>query len=112
LVHPDWYQQGKLLETIFIDEVSVLRKSLVSEAVVDSVKNGMFIRYGILEVSADEIRAAGCVFEITADVWPTDSHAILRRRDTGGKSLRATHSEAISLIALANRSLPLVRNPK
>ena len=118
LVNPVWYPQGKLQEPIFLDEISVLRKALVSQQIVDAVKNGMFAAFGILEVGADEIRSAGCVFEITADIWqgqsiwPTDAHAILRRRNTGGKNLRITHQEAINLIDLANKSLPLVRDPK
>lgn len=116
LVSPDWYQQGKLMEAIFIDEVSVLRADHgVSEQIIDAMPNarfGSFACYGILELSADDIRNAGCVFEITQEAWPPDSHAILRRRDTGGKTFRATHPEAIRLIDLANRSLPLVRNPR
>jgi hypothetical protein len=118
LVNPTWYQQGKLQEAIFLDEVSILRKNSVSSQIVDAVKNGMFMRFGILEVSADDIRSAGCVFEITEDIWqgqslwPADAHAILRRRNTTGKSLRITHQEAIDLIDLANKNLPLVRDPK
>jgi hypothetical protein len=46
------------------------------------------------------------------DIWPADAHAILRRRNTGGKNLRITHQEAINLIDLANKSLPLFRDPK
>jgi hypothetical protein len=114
-VNPDWFQQGKLIEAIFVEEVSVLRADLVSEPIIDAMPNkqyGTFACYGILQVSAGDIRNAGCVFEITQEAWPPDSHAILRRRDTGGKTLRITHPEAIRLIDLANRNLPLFRNPR
>ena len=118
LVHPSWFQNGQLLDAIFLDEVSILRKDLVSQTVIDAVKSGQFQRFGILEVSADDIRNAGCVFEITNDVfngqsiWPPDAHAILRRRNTGGKNLRITHQEAVDLIAMARKRLPLLRPPK
>jgi len=62
------------MEAIFIDEVSVLRADHeVSEQIIDAMPNarfGSFACYGILELSADDIRNAGCVFEITQEACP------------------------------------------
>lgn len=99
-------------EAAFIGEVSLLRQSLVSPTQVDAAKGGKFVKYGIAELEADQIRnQAGCLLQITADPdWPPDAHVLVIRK-SGGKKLRITHPEVTGLTTLAN-SKPLLRGPK
>jgi len=117
LIPKQWCQPNSLgkqevIEAAFLDEVSVLRAStgLIDLAVVDTAKSGKFKGWGVVELDATEIRAAGCIFEVHDEPeWPSSSHAILRR-DSGGKKLKATHSQVSKLTQLANQK-PLVRTP-
>lgn len=116
LIEGGWYRssgQGSasIQEAAFIGEVSLLRQVLVSSKDVDAVQNGKFVKYGIAELEADEIRGkADCFLRITADNdWPTDAHLLVLRKN-GSKRLRATHPEVPELTGLANAK-PLLRLP-
>jgi hypothetical protein len=117
LIPKHWYQPNssgrpEVIEAAFLDEVSVLRASigLIDLGVVDAAKGGKFKGWGVVELDSTDIRSAGCIFEVHDEPeWPSESHAILRR-DTGGKNLRATHSQVPKLLKLANQG-SLVRTP-
>jgi hypothetical protein len=76
LIDPTWWrvvdpQIGpEVLDIAFKGEVSLLRESMVWEYVVDTALNGKFQRWGILELSADDIRAC-------------DAHSMLKMSRNG-----------------------------
>jgi hypothetical protein len=105
-----------VLELAFVGEVSMVRASFVTEKDVDAVLDRAgaprFIKYGIAELDADEIikRTRG-QFRMTPDAsWPPNAH-VLFIRQTGGKSLKASHPEVSELTDLTNAK-PLLRIPK
>jgi hypothetical protein len=117
LIPKHWYQPNSLgkqevIEAAFLDEVSVLRAStgLINFTIVDAAKGGKFKGWGVVELDATDIRTAGCIFEVHDErEWPATAHAILRR-DSGGKTFKATHVQVPKLITLANKK-PLLRTP-
>lgn len=109
MIEPGWYQAGALQEATFIGEVSLVRAAYVKEAEVDAAQDPSgafrFAKHGILELDADLMtRATGCSFSITPDyLWPLNTHVIILR-SSGGKRLKAGHSEVADLTDLANDS--------
>src|SRR5437588_12860930 len=89
LIPSSWHQSDpnipgsapQVQEQAFSGDVSVLRTIKVSTSLVDSVLNGKFSDWGILELAADEVRAEGFVFEYEAQAgtWQNDAHFLLRR---------------------------------
>jgi hypothetical protein len=112
-----WFQpdaSGKRVvqEAAFVGEVSLVRASLVTQFQVDTAKNGRFIKHGIAQLKADEIRndTKGDFRTDTDPDWPPNAHVIFIRK-SGGKNLALKHSEVSVLTDLANRQ-PLLRPPK
>jgi hypothetical protein len=117
---PDhWYTEtppGTGLKRIaldaFLDEVSLVRTALVNEIHVDAVKGGKFKKWGIVQLTEDEIRnVANCWLVITPDLdWPTDAHVLIyRHHQTVSKRLRLSHPEPLKLHSLANDGRGLFR---
>jgi hypothetical protein len=120
LVHTDWYQSDpnmpgsprEVQEQAFRQDVSVLRERLVSQTIVDSVLGGQFVKWGILELNADDIRAEGCVFEIEVlPEWHPEGHFLLRRPGQNNKLQRLNNTQKHALVVLANAK-PLLRPPQ
>ncbi len=118
-IEHSWYQETppgsghySILIQAFLDEVSLVREILVTERDVDSVRAGKFLKHGIVELTAEEIRQiAGCWLVITPDSdWPNDAHVLIYRTN-GSKRLRPRHPEPPILTALAN-GRPLRRMPR
>ena len=102
----------EIQQAAFVGEISMVRVSLgVTEALVDSVKGGQFAKHGIAVLKASEIRAAtNGDLRVTPDPdWPPNAHVIFVR-SSGGKHVKAQHSEATDLTDLANQR-PLHRLP-
>jgi hypothetical protein len=118
LIPTDWYVSDpniagsprEVIEQAFSQDVSVLRASIVTEADVDTVLNGKFSKWGILELNADDIRGVGCVFEIEIlQEWHSEAHFLIRR--IGQNSLqRLNNTQKHALAVLANAK-PLLREP-
>jgi hypothetical protein len=125
LIPSHWYRADPndtnrsrlVMEAAFSGEVSVLRQTLVSETLVDSVYNGRFSGVGILELSADDLRNRGFVFEHEHDPeWGTEAHFLLRRVGVDGatkepKFQRLNQTQKVILARLASTK-PLLREPK
>jgi hypothetical protein len=119
LIRSDWYlpdpnvagSPREIQEQAFSQDVSVLRECLVSQATVDTVLNGQFVTWGILELNVDDVRAVGCVFEIEIlHEWHSEAHFLLRR--IGQNSLkRPNNTQKQKLTVLANAKA-LLRLPK
>lgn len=116
LIENSWYQANaagtlEIQEAAFIGEVSLLRSAKITQQQIDQAKNGKFAKYGIAELEIDDIRAvAKCFVRLSPEPeWPEDAHLIIIRT-SGGKNLRATHSEVSKLTLLAN-SKALIRPP-
>ena len=125
LIPSHWYRAdpnlpgspGQVAEIAFSGDVSVLRQKLVSEALIDSAYNGRFAGVGILELSADNLRNRGFVFEHEHDLeWGTDAHFLVRRAGVDGatkqaKFQRLNQTQKVILARIANAQ-PLLREPK
>jgi hypothetical protein len=120
LIPKDWYLPDpnvpngspEIHENAFSQDVSVLRACRVSEQIVDSVLNGQFAKWGILELNVDDIRAAGCVFEIEVlPEWDPEAHFNIRRLGVNQKFQRPNPIQKRRLAVLANKN-PLRRVPR
>jgi hypothetical protein len=120
LIDAHWYQPDpnkpgalpEVLEVAFSQDISVLRECRVSQSLVDSVLSGRFARHGIVEMSADDIRSLGCVFEYQfLPEWPIDGHFLIRRVTLNNTLKRLSPTLKAALVKLAN-SRPLLREPK
>lgn len=120
LIDPNWYQGGQLLEIAYKQsDLSALRECIVLEQLVDSSLNGQFVKWGISELTADEIRTCGtatgdptsdCVIRIEDNdpPWPKNRSVIIGKAP-GGQTLKKRHLYAITRIA---NSKTLKRLPK
>ena len=112
---PSWAGQLQI-ELAFIDEVSLVRASFVTEKDIDAMrdKNGnpRFLKHGIAVLDAESAaKKTGGSFRITPDAgWPPNAHVLFIRK-TGGKNLKASHPEVPDLTDLANTN-PLAGLPK
>jgi len=120
LLDRNWYRvlpgntHSSVIIDTFLDEVSLIRKTLVSERWVDLVKGGRFANHGIIELSEREIRAiSGCWLIVSADSdWPNDAHVLIYRDYGKSKRLRLRHPEPPILTSLANDGRSFLRPPK
>jgi hypothetical protein len=115
LIDPTWWRLvdpligPEILDIAFKGEVSLLRESMVWEYVVDTALNGKFRKWGILELSADDIRACDCALNVKDEPeWAGDTHVIIVKASTGRADLNRIHRTKPT--ALANKS-PLRRLP-
>jgi hypothetical protein len=108
LIDPSWYQVidpqvgPEVLDAAFKGEVSLLRESMVWDYIVDTARNGKFKKWGIVELSADDIRSCDCALKVQDEPeWASDTHAIIVKASTGKPDLNRSHR--IKLTALANQ---------
>jgi hypothetical protein len=102
----------EIQEQAFSGDVSVLRHNIVSQALVNTAHQGKFAKFGILELSANDIRKAGLVFEYGHDSeWGQDAHFVLRRIGQNNKLQRLNNTQKKILTNLANQQ-PLIRDPQ
>jgi hypothetical protein len=94
LLDPQWYQSDpstpngpkRIAASAFSGDVSALRVSYVSEAMVDVAFGGKFQRWGIMEFDEREIRDNGCgmVLDVQPE-WPADAHVLIVKEPNGGR---------------------------
>jgi hypothetical protein len=89
--------------------VCVLRKGMAEEVI-----RQFFPDFGIAELSAYEIRKAGCVIAIETDPefthWPEDSHAVIYKQSDKQPKANLKDKQVDALTFLANKGL--TKKPK
>jgi hypothetical protein len=84
--------------------VSVLRKGMA-----DGVIQQLFPDFGIAEMTAHEIRKAGCVIAIEEDLgfahWPRDSHAVVYKQSDTQPKAKLKDRQIHALTYLANKGM-------
>lgn len=119
-IQKEWYKSDpnipgspkEIQEQAFSDNLSIVRReALAPESKVDTVHGGKFASFGILELTSDQYRSVGCVFEYDHDQeWGQDVHFEGRR--VGQTNLqKLNNTQKKQLANLANQR-SLLRDPK